>query len=246
MKLIKKTKKGYTLLELVIALGVSVTIVFIGLIATNKWFKQVEAKKTAVEIQQILNNAKALSLVNAPDGSTQSSNLITMDILRDQGALPDVYARAKNTGYFIPDLGQMSVGYAAEYPKSNVLEVRLRNVEPETCIGLISNIAPKTFEMKIGNSYLAYNQINLNGNVSYVANVSKSISLCQGLKPDTVIRIRDYSEPDFTKIYTLGGDIAGTNDPKAPERNAQIKKYTDSYDYTYAERLKHIKSNLVK
>lgn len=236
----KLNRKGFTLVEIILVISIGIAIVAGGLYATHVWFKTIEGKKNISDIEMTLKNAAMLSITNKPDGSNKIDNPLTLDILKDNNSLPYSFEQSAEAGYFVPSIGQIAIGYAEEYPNANVIEFKILGNSIDSCIALISN-SHKFLEVKIDKNYLySSKRTNQDGSEYYTTNMKKSLELCKNAPSAAVTRVRYYLPPDFNKIYTPGGDIAGTNDPKAPERNEQIKAFKEAYNYVNQIKKSHI------
>ena len=84
-----RNKKGYSLLELTLVLGaISVIIGFI-FITYNKHRQETQILETNQQIDTIFKSADDVLATSKPDGTGQSLNPISMQVLKDSRALPD-------------------------------------------------------------------------------------------------------------------------------------------------------------
>ena len=82
-------KRGYSLLELTLVLGaISILIGFI-FMAYNKQKQETQIRETTQQIDTDLNAAADILSTAKPDGTTQTQNPVSMQILKDSKSLPD-------------------------------------------------------------------------------------------------------------------------------------------------------------
>lgn len=235
-------KKGFSLIEILLVLGIGVAIVTAGVLSTQVLLRNAEKKQIANDIDLTLKNANSFISTNKPDGSSKTENPISISLLEQNNFLPPRFSEVKDLGFLVPEMGQIEVGYSNDYPKANVLEFKILGLTPKACEAIVEN-SHKFLEVNIAGKYLVSNKrTNADGTTYYTPNISKSLDLCK-TPTNNVTRIRYYVQPDLTKIYTAGGDIAGTSDPNAPSRNNQIKAFTDANDYVYGLKNSHIRTN---
>lgn len=250
MKKMSYKKNGYTLIEIMLVIGIILFISTITFYYGMIGLKKAQANKSAEEISAVLKGAGSLAIFNSPDGSTQNANPINIELLDEYKLLPDSFSKFANEDYYNPEIGQISINYSAEYPKANVIELNIRNMNEYLCRRIIDISQARFLEVKMDNKYLPHKKVTSStGEVSYRLDPLKGSVMCSDMVNNTnangIIKIRYFVSPDISKLYTVGGDIAGTSDPKAGERNAQIKKFTDAHKYVEDIKQAHILTNIV-
>lgn len=245
MSLLRK-KQGFSLIELILSLSVGMVIIITSVIWGSNRLKEANARNNEQKVMITLKNIEDYIVTNSPDGTSKALNPLTNDILVSDELIP---FDANKVGQWLydKDLGNIQVGYATDYPSSNVIELRVKDIDRYTCSRFISRLPGKVLELKLGATYLPYTSKTVDGKVNYNVNTSKALTLCDSFlkdKSNNIMSIRYFAAPDMTKIYTFGGDIAGTSDPNAIIRDQQIQKFKDAFTYTYNIRETHIKTNL--
>lgn len=86
-----KNKKGYSILELTLVLG-AISILVGGIFMYyQKQRQEVEIKETIQQVNTIFDASDDFLATDKPDGSNQSTNPISMQVLKDSRALsPDL------------------------------------------------------------------------------------------------------------------------------------------------------------
>ncbi len=241
-----RKKPGFSLVELILSLSIGMVIIITGVIWGSNRLKEANARNNEQKVMITLKNLENYIVTNSPDGTSKALNPLTNDILIENELIP---FDANKVGQWLydKDLGNMQVGYSTDYPSSNVIELRVKDIDNYTCSRFISRLPGKVLELKLGASYLPYTSKVVDGKTVYNVNTSKALTLCDSFlkdKSNNVVSIRYFAAPDMSKIYTFGGDIAGSSDPNAMERDQQIQKFRDAFTYTYNIRENHIKTNL--
>jgi type II secretory pathway pseudopilin PulG len=150
-----RKKPGFSLVELILSLSIGMVIIITGVIWGSNRLKEANARNNEQKVMITLKNLENYIVTNSPDGTSKALNPLTNDILIENELIP---FDANKVGQWLydKDLGNMQVGYSTDYPSSNVIELRVKDIDNYTCSRFISRLPGKVLELKLGASYLPY------------------------------------------------------------------------------------------
>jgi len=165
MSLLRK-KQGFSLIELILSLSVGMVIIITSVIWGSNRLKEANARNNEQKVMITLKNIEDYIVTNSPDGTSKALNPLTNDILVSDELIP---FDANKVGQWLydKDLGNIQVGYATDYPSSNVIELRVKDIDSYTCSRFISRLPGKVLELKLGATYLPYTSKTVDGKVNY-------------------------------------------------------------------------------
>ncbi|EPP7234622.1 type 4 pilus major pilin [Shigella flexneri] len=225
-----RNKKGYSLVELVIVISMILIISSLIIITYNVYRQGADTKRFIQEINIIMDGAENILANTNPNGSSKTSNVISMDTLKNSYALP---ARIRDGNYFSPFSGTYTLGYDATYPNANVVQLTITKVPEYACEGVVSSLATKYFEIRVNNSYVPLlppaSGTTWNRNT---LNVTKAVTLCTAGSNNTII-LSNFLYPKTYMLYTPGGEVTSA------QRDQQVNDNYNLYKNTMTTREAH-------